>query len=71
MGEITKYTQLFNTFFGQLLTAQSNKSIPIANWNLENAFRHRKDFMGEWAVFNECAKLGKCKKLFWAQAHKL
>ena len=41
MGEINTYTQLFNTFLGQLLTSQSNKSIPIANWNLENAFRHR------------------------------
>ena len=66
MGKIAKYIQLYiNSLDG------SNKSIPIANWNLENAFRHRKGFYErEWAVFNECAKLGKCKKLFWAQAHK-
>ena len=39
MGKIAKYIQLYiNSLDG------SNKSIPIANWNLENAFRHRKYF---------------------------
>ena len=51
MGEITKYTQIFNTFFGQLLTAQFNKLIPIGNWNLENAFRHRKGFYERMSCF--------------------